>query len=232
MRLRRSMSKRPIDEAGEPHASAKQAKPSTEETEETKETKEIREGVPPSVDAGSLTMWIEAWIKTNVCSKLNLAGLEITEFLDDVRSNMAEMVDFDEFLGELKHDHRIEISSPGAETALHEKLVSAVSDYVHGHVLTEFMSNVFQTHIVNKKAATELCESMDQDGSIDKFQFNVLYTIAEEILSGGTEVEDSDEDEPADESDPEENSESEESPSGSSGSSGSSEEDSEEDSDE
>lgn len=183
------MSKRPIDEAVEPHASAKQAK--------------------PSMDAASLTMWIEAWVKTNVCSKLNLAGLEITTFLDEVSSNMTELLDFEEFLQELTTDNRIHVSNP---TPLHDKMISAVSDYVHGHVLSEFMSNVFRTRILNKNAATEFCDSIDNDGVIDKLQFNVLYTVAEEILSGGAEVEeDSEDSEPPDESDPEEDSEEEES---------------------
>ena len=217
MQPRAGMSKRPIDEAGKPHASAKQAKPSVEASQEEGRS-------APSVDAASLTMWIEAWIKTNVCSKLNLAGLSITEFLDDLRSNMTEVVDFDEFLGELKHDHRIEMQTPAAEAALQEKMVAAVSDYLHGHVLTEFLSNDFQTRIANKSAATEFYDSMDQDGVVDKFQFNVLYTIAEEILEGGTEVEEESDEEPPEESDPEEDSEEEESSSGSSGSSGSEEE--------
>jgi len=157
-------------------------------------------------DAAFMTAWLDEWMKTHVYSQTP------TDFANllSVETQLELLDNFGTFTEDLKEDHKITF---GDEDALKKKLFEVEVDYLHASTLNDFLTTQFKLNFKNRVRVDEFHERLEESGTVDQLQFDVLYDFATYIGSNGhedTNESDSDE-EPVEEEESEESGESEES---------------------
>lgn len=159
---------------------------------------------PYDFDAASMTEWLDEWM--NYHTRPPQAPTDFANLLS-VETQLTLLDNFDTFTEDLKEDHKITF---GDEDALKKKLFEVQVDYLQASTLNNFLTAQFKLNFKNRVRVDEFHERLEESGTVDQLQFDVLYDFATFIGSNGQENTDetcSDE-EPVEEEESEESGES------------------------
>lgn len=197
----------------EPEAERASTKPKLDHQDSASAEHKPENDAASDLDAESLHAWLEDWMKAHVASILEEdLDLNVSTLVEDIRETVASLMEdnFQEFVEDLKSDHNVTMPD---SSELQDKLFDAEVDYLHCAALTRFLGNQFRVNFRNKKRFSEFEERVEESGTIDQLQFDVLYDFAMYIANRGSagSEESEDDEEPVEEEDSDESDSEEES---------------------